>query len=213
VEERRFQRRLKLPTIQRNFSPSRVSQAPAEPWTLHDDREGHDFSRAEKYRQIIPASAAEGPARIKRPGCHQFPWEGSVRRPAQPFLILTIEVAPSLSRPLRQGGVFDFPKDFRMQPSQIPHPVPAKSAGTRTGQPHFLFAAKGWPSPPESLPEARGGAGAFARPLLTLIFDFALDREGHDFSREKYREMLRLQPPRECLSLLRIVISNRAPAR
>jgi hypothetical protein len=32
-----------------------------------------------------------------------------------------------------------------------------------------------------SLSEARGGAGAFARPPLTLILDFARDREGTTF--------------------------------
>ncbi len=32
---------------------------------------------------------------------------------------------------------------------QIPRPVTANDAGTRTGQPQILFAAKGWASPPK----------------------------------------------------------------
>jgi len=52
---------------------------------------------------------------------------------AQPFLILILEGAPLLSRLLRQGGDFDL-RELRM-PSQVPRPVPAKNAGTRTGQP------------------------------------------------------------------------------
>ena len=57
----------------------------------------------------------------------------SCRGLAQPFLILILEGAPLLSRLLRQGGDFDL-HELRM-PSQVPHPVPAKNAGTRTGQP------------------------------------------------------------------------------
>jgi len=52
---------------------------------------------------------------------------------AQPFLILILEGAPLLSRLLRQGGDFDL-HELRM-PSQVPRPVPARNAGTRTGQP------------------------------------------------------------------------------
>jgi len=44
-----------------------------------------------------------------------------------------LEGAPLLSRLLRQGGDFDL-RELRM-PSQVPRPVPAKNAGTRTGQP------------------------------------------------------------------------------
>jgi hypothetical protein len=52
---------------------------------------------------------------------------------AHPFLILILEGAPLLSRLLRQGGDFDL-HELRM-PSQVPRLVPAKNAGTRTGQP------------------------------------------------------------------------------
>jgi hypothetical protein len=84
----------------------------------------------------------------------------------QPFLILMIEDAPLLSRLLRQGGDFD-PHEL-MVPSQVLRPVPAKNAGTRTGQPIELrFIRKGRFEPPK--PED----------TLTPIFD--IFRKGISF--------------------------------
>ena len=52
-----------------------------------------------------------------------------------------------MSRLLRQGGDFDL-HELRM-PSQVPRPVPAKNAGTRTGQPlDFGFYSERMGQPP-----------------------------------------------------------------
>src|SRR6266478_4709120 len=60
-----------------------------------------------------------------------------IRGLAQTFLTLTIEGAPPLSRLCdRAGTLISLRFEDRSQ-SQIPRPVPAKSAGTTTGQAQF----------------------------------------------------------------------------
>ncbi len=63
------------------------------------------------------------------------------------LLILTLEGAPSWSRFLRQGGEFDLPRTGWSR-SRNPRPVPATSAGTRTGHPLEQLVTKGRASPP-----------------------------------------------------------------
>jgi hypothetical protein len=71
-------------------------------------------------------------------------------RVENPFaLILAIEGAPCLSRFLRQGGEFDLPRTGWSR-SRNPRPVPAKSAGTRTGHPLEQFVTKGEGQPPRA---------------------------------------------------------------
>jgi len=67
-------------------------------------------------------------------------------------LILTLEGAPSLSRFLRQGGEFDLPRTGWSR-SRNPRPVPAKSAGTRTGHPLEQLATTGAGQPPARRPQ------------------------------------------------------------
>src|ERR1017187_2888219 len=79
---------------------------------------------------------------------------------AHPFLILILEGAPLLSRLLRQGGDFDL-RELRM-PSQVPRPVPAKNAGTRTGQPldlRFYLERMGQPPTPNRIPATKPKKG------------------------------------------------------
>src|ERR1035437_8694106 len=77
---------------------------------------------------------------------------------AQPFLILILEGAPLLSRLLRQDGDFDL-HELRM-PSQVPRPVPAKNAGTRTGRSLVLsFYLEGMAQPPTSRQGTKEWAG------------------------------------------------------
>ena len=76
---------------------------------------------------------------------------------AQPFLILILEGAPLLSRLLRHCGDFDL-HELRM-PSQVPRPVPAKNAGTRTGQPLDLrFYLERMGQPPMSIFQTPGAS-------------------------------------------------------
>jgi hypothetical protein len=74
-----------------------------------------------------------------------------------------LEGAPLLSRLLRQGGDFDL-RELRM-PSQVPRPVPAKNAGTRTGQPLDLrFYLERMGQPPAGVGERSHAVGAESHP-------------------------------------------------